>query len=67
MELNSRELYFDEKEASAILRVAVSTLQTWRSANIGPAYLKFGSRVRYSRTDLDAYTTRARVRTLDMD
>ena len=59
------ELYFNEREASAILRVAVSTLQTWRSANTGPAYLKFGTRVRYSRTDLDAYITRNRVSTLD--
>ncbi len=46
----------DEKEAAAILAVAVTTLRNWRSLKQGPRYLKLGARmVRYSRAELAAF------------
>jgi predicted DNA-binding transcriptional regulator AlpA len=46
----------DEKEAAAILAVAVATLRNWRALRQGPRYLKLGSRmVRYSRAELAAF------------
>jgi predicted DNA-binding transcriptional regulator AlpA len=46
----------DEKEAAAILAVAVTTLRNWRALKQGPRYQKLGSRmVRYSRADLAAF------------
>lgn len=49
----------DEKEAAAILAVAVTTLRNWRALKQGPRYWKVGARmVRYSRTDVAAFLTR---------
>lgn len=46
----------DEKEAAAILAVAVTTLRNWRALKQGPRYLKLGARmVRYSRAELAAF------------
>lgn len=35
--------------------VSTGTLANWRSAGVGPAYQKFGSKVRYPLTALEAY------------
>jgi predicted DNA-binding transcriptional regulator AlpA len=46
----------DEKEAAAILAVAVTTLRNWRALKQGPRYKKLGARmVRYSRAELAAF------------
>ena len=46
----------DEKEAAAILAVAVATLRNWRAMKQGPRYFKLGARmVRYSRAELAAF------------
>ena len=45
----------DEKEAAAILAVAVTTLRNWRALRQGPPFLKVGRRlVRYRRAELVA-------------
>lgn len=46
----------DEKEAAAILSIAVTTLRNWRTQRQGPQFVKVGSRlVRYRRSDLSAF------------
>ncbi len=48
----------DEKEVSAILRVAVTTLRNWRALRQGPRYVKVGQRiVRYRRSDVADFLT----------
>lgn len=46
----------DVKEASAYTGISVSTLNKWRmSKSVGPQFLKLGSRVVYSREQLDKW------------
>ena len=48
----------DEREAAAILGIAVGTLRNWRAQRprVGPPIRKIGQRaVRYLRTDLAAF------------
>jgi len=46
----------DVREASAYTGISVSTLNKWRmSKSIGPQFLKLGSRVVYSREQLDKW------------
>jgi len=42
-------------EVAELLAVSVSALAQMRSQGDGPAYVLVGRRVRYRRTDLDAY------------
>lgn len=44
-------------EVSALLKVPVSTLRTWRNAARGPTSFKLGASTRYRRADLDAWLT----------
>ena len=44
-------------EVAELLAVSVSALAQMRSQGDGPAFVKVGTRVRYRRTDLDAYLT----------
>jgi predicted DNA-binding transcriptional regulator AlpA len=39
-------------EAAAFLTMGVQTLADWRSAGVGPRYIKVGRNVRYRRSDL---------------
>jgi hypothetical protein len=58
--------YLTEKEAAQVLTLSVGTLQNKRVQGGGPAFLKFGACVRYSRRDLDAWAlSRRRTRTSD--
>jgi predicted site-specific integrase-resolvase len=43
---------FTERQAAQILGVSVKTLQTWRWAGRGPAFVKIGRLVRYDENDL---------------
>lgn len=46
----------DEREASAILGIAIGTLRNWRALGKGPKYRKVGQRaVRYLRRDLEVF------------
>lgn len=52
----------DTDEAAIYLRLDRSTLAKWRSAGVGPAYVKKNAYVRYDRTDLDEWIDRQKVR-----
>jgi DNA-binding transcriptional MerR regulator len=42
-------------DVAKVLDVSQRTLEFWRSAGIGPAYVKVGKRVRYRPADVEAY------------
>ena len=44
-----------EREAAALLRLKVKTLQAWRLQKRGPRYAKFGSRVFYPRAEIERF------------
>jgi hypothetical protein len=44
-----------QEEASAILHKSLRVLRFWRTAGIGPAYVKLGKTVLYDRNDLISY------------
>lgn len=45
-----------EEQAAALLRVAVKTLQNWRTMRTrGPGFYKVGGAVRYDKTELLQY------------
>jgi excisionase family DNA binding protein len=47
------------REAAAYLKVAVSTLKSWRAKKLGPAWRRRGARlVCYFPADLDAFLRR---------
>lgn len=46
------------EQVAAYLGLAPSTLNSWRSADKGPAYIKAGNRVRYSRSEVDYWLGR---------
>lgn len=43
------------KEVATILGTNPKTLSNWRTAGIGPRFVKIGSHVRYRTSDLDAW------------
>lgn len=46
----------DEREAAALLGLAVGTLRNWRALRQGPRFRKIGTRaVRYRRADVAAF------------
>jgi len=45
----------DTEGAATYLGVAAGTLQNWRAAGSGPAYVTIGRRVMYRTADLDAF------------
>jgi len=57
----------NEREVAAILRLSTKTLQSWRSTNRGPVYVRVGGRLRgrilYSRAAITEYLTRNIVTT----
>lgn len=57
--------FLNEAAVSELIGHKVSTLQSWRSAGIGPAYYKFGSKVRYASEDVAQYVAALRVPTLE--
>jgi predicted site-specific integrase-resolvase len=52
--MTDREL-FDPTDAANYLGLAVQTLSRWRVEGGGPPFLKLGSRIRYMRSDLEAF------------
>jgi hypothetical protein len=48
-----------ERQAAALLKVSVKSLQGWRSRGGGPPFLKLGRCVRYSVAELDAFLREA--------
>lgn len=45
----------DPATTARALGVTEGTLKTWRSKGIGPAFVRFGSRIRYRATDIDTW------------
>lgn len=56
-----QNLYLNETDTAAYLAVAPKTLSRWRWSGKGPVFRKFGSAVRYSVADLEAYAADAAV------
>lgn len=52
--------FVDTEAAARYLALSAHTLECYRSLGGGPAYHKFGKRVRYAVDDLDAWATSCR-------
>ena len=55
--------FFDTRRAAAYLGLSPRTLDGYRVSGDGPAFHRFGNRVRYCRPDLDAWAARRRATT----
>ena len=55
------ERYLTPKEAGDQLGISRRTLGRYRTRNSGPAFYKFGSKVRYKMEDLHAWAARRRI------
>lgn len=52
--------FIDDRATAKYLNVSASTLAKWRMRGIGPRFHRFGSLVRYTTEDLDAYAEQSR-------
>jgi excisionase family DNA binding protein len=50
------ETFLTEAELAALLKVSPRTLQRWRVEGNGPKFRRHGRRVRYSRSDVIAWS-----------
>jgi len=57
--------YLNPKEFEEIYRIPEKTLANWRSQGRGPAYFKFGGKVRYSLKDIEDWIEKSRFLTID--
>ena len=55
--------FFDTRRAADYLGLSHRTLDGYRVSGDGPAFHRFGNRVRYRRSDLDAWAARRRATT----
>ena len=55
--------FFDTTRAAAYLGLSRRTLDGYRVSGDGPAFHRFGNRVRYRRPDLDAWAAERRATT----
>ncbi len=55
--------FFDTRRAAAYLGLGPCTLDGYRVNGAGPAFHRFRNRVRYCRSDLDAWAARRRATT----
>jgi hypothetical protein len=55
--------WLSAEDIAADTGVCVGTLANWRCKGIGPAFYKFGKKVRYGRGDYRTWRDGARVRT----
>ena len=62
-----QSVYLTTREAAAILGLSPRTLERYRVTGEGPAFRKFGRRVRYKRVDLDEWADRRRKRSTSDD
>lgn len=49
------EPLLDTTQAAECLGLVPQTLANWRCQGVGPRYVKLGARVRYRRTDVEAF------------
>ena len=52
--------YMNTREVAALLGLSPRTLDRYRVSGDGPAFHKFGNRVRYLRTDVEAWASKRR-------
>ena len=55
--------FFDTRRAAAYLGLSPRTLDGYRVSGAGPAFYRFGNRVRYRRLDLDEWAAKRRATT----
>ena len=55
--------FFDTRRAAAYLDLSPRTLDGYRVSGAGPAFHRFGNRVRYRRSNLDEWAARRRATT----
>jgi len=53
--MNEEATFLRETQAAEYLTLKVATLQHWRVVGKGPAFLRFGASIRYTREALDDY------------
>jgi hypothetical protein len=57
--IHSRDAVPNGTEAAALCGLAANTMNTYRSLNRGPAFFRVGSRIYYSRPDLQAWRAKS--------
>ena len=55
--------FFDTRRAATYLGLSPRTLDGYRVSGAGPAFHRFGNRVRYRRLDLDEWAAKRRATT----
>ena len=60
---NNESGFFDTRRAAAYLDLSPRTLDGYRVSGDGPAFHRFGNRVRYLRSDLDQWAAGRRATT----
>ena len=60
---NDENGFFDTRRAAAYLGISRRTLDGYRVSGGGPAFHRFGNRVRYCTADLNAWAARRRATT----
>ena len=50
--------WLDPEAAAAYLSLSARTLENWRAAGVGPAFVRIGRRVRYAASALDEFVLR---------
>ena len=58
--MNDERKYLSTREAAEYLGLSPRTLDRYRVSGDGPVFHRFGGRVRYTRSDLDAWAERRR-------
>ena len=60
-EMNDNRIYMSTREAAALLGLSPRTLDRYRVNGEGPPFHRFGNRVRYLRTDVEAWAAERRM------
>ena len=60
---NDNAEFMDTQQAAAWLGLSPRTLEGYRVSGGGPDFHRFGNRVRYRRSDLDAWAAKRRAST----
>ena len=58
--MNDERKYLSTREAAEYLGLSPRTLDRYRVSGDGPVFHRFGGRVRYTRSDLDAWAEQRR-------
>jgi predicted DNA-binding transcriptional regulator AlpA len=56
----------DVEAAAGFLGLGVTTLNKWRTSGAGPAFIKMGARVAYTRSDLERFIAQKRQKSTAM-